>query len=71
MHHYLPCCDGLYVRADDEQPHDENEDAHDAANPLDTFALQYITYIDDRDGESSVRKDHCPPAIVSFQDSPS
>jgi hypothetical protein len=34
MHHYLPCYDSEYVRANHEQPHDEDEYTHDAAHPL-------------------------------------
>jgi hypothetical protein len=67
MHHYLPCYDSEYVRADDEQPHDEDEYTHDAAHPLDALTFQLISYIDCADGESSVREDHCPPAVISIR----
>jgi hypothetical protein len=67
MHHDLPCCNCMNVRANHEQPHDKDEYAHDAANPLDSFALQRIAYINHRNGESSVWEDHRPPAVVSFR----
>jgi hypothetical protein len=67
MHHYLPCYDSEYVRADHEQPHDEDEYTHDTAHPLDALTFQLISYIDCADGKSSVREDHRPPAVISIR----
>jgi hypothetical protein len=67
VHHDFPCRDSRYVGANHEQPHDEDEDTHDAAHPLDPLTFQLIPYVNDTNSEPSVREDHSPPAVVSSQ----
>jgi hypothetical protein len=67
VHHNFPGRDSKDVGANHEQPHDEDENTHDAAHPLDSLAFQLIPYVNDTNSEPSVREDHSSPAVVSLQ----